>query len=43
MPAFQPGWVHNHSTNITRVPEVTASSCTPLSPQNLLQLAQSWA
>jgi hypothetical protein len=43
VPAFHPGWVHSHSTNITRVPGVTASRGTPLAPQNFIQLAQSWA
>jgi hypothetical protein len=43
VPFFHPGWVHSHSTNITRVPGVTASTGTPLAVQNLLQLVQSWA
>ncbi|MGF0174526.1 hypothetical protein ACQF36_29715 [Streptomyces sp. Marseille-Q5077] len=43
VPGLAPGWVHSHSTNITRVPAVTARSGTPVSAQNLLQLAQSWA
>ncbi|MFF3467713.1 hypothetical protein [Streptomyces sp. NPDC002619] len=43
VPFFQPGWPHSHSTNITRVPGVRASSGTPDSEQNVVQLAQSWA
>jgi hypothetical protein len=43
VPFLPPGWVHSHSTNITSVPGVTASSGTPEAAQNLLQLVQSWA
>ncbi|WP_327700489.1 hypothetical protein OG530_40885 [Streptomyces decoyicus] len=38
-----PGWVHSHSTNITSVPGVTASTGTSEAAQNFVQLAQSWA
>lgn len=43
VPFFPPGWVHSHSTNITRVPGVTASTGTPEAAQNFVQSAQSWA
>ncbi|MER7901107.1 hypothetical protein ABTX62_34845 [Streptomyces sp. NPDC096046] len=43
VPFFPPGWVHSHSTNITSVPGVTASTGTSQAAQNLFQLAQSWA
>ncbi|MEU4038712.1 hypothetical protein [Streptomyces collinus] len=43
VPFFPPAWVHSHSTNITSVPRVTASTGTPESAQNFVQLAQSWA
>ncbi|MFD3525347.1 hypothetical protein [Streptomyces sp. NPDC058653] len=40
---LHPDWVHSQSSNITRVAAVTASPGTPLSAQNFIQLAQSWA
>ncbi|MFJ8563236.1 hypothetical protein [Streptomyces sp. NPDC093514] len=43
VPFFQPGWVQSHSTNITSVPGVTASTGTSQAVQNFVQLAQSWA
>lgn len=43
VPFFQPGWVHSHSTNITSVPGVTASTGTSQAVQNFVQLDQSWA
>lgn len=42
VPVFDPARVHSHSTNITIAPGVTASSGTPLSLQNFVQLAHSW-
>lgn len=43
VPLLPPGWVHSHSTNITSLPGVTASTSTPEAAQNFAQLAQSWA
>ncbi|MFF3166804.1 hypothetical protein [Streptomyces sp. NPDC003273] len=42
VPFLPPGWGHNHSTNTTSVPGVTASIGISEAAQNFVELAQSW-